>query len=206
MNKKRIVSILLLIALVFTAASVGTGAEKPLPSAKIVANNLSFNDTIYLVYYVDFQDVPVSAETGVLIWKSAPAAFTYDTAEEKITETIGTDIYSGAAYPLYAYRGLNAKNMTDDIYAMPYVKDGNTVTYGNKVKYSVLRYAYNKLGYTGTATDNDDLKALLHTMLDYGAAAQTYFKYKVDALANSEFYLVKAVNGRLSDGTLSGLY
>ena len=176
------------------------------PSARIAAKNCSFTDTVCLVFYGDFQNVPAGAETGILLWRNAPAAYTYENAEERLTVSSGTAPFEGVSYPVYAYHGLYAKNMTDAVYAVPYIKDGETVVYGEVLKYSILRYAYQILGYLGEGSGNESMKTLVREMLDYGAAAQNYFGYRTDALATDRFYQVTVENGVLSDGTKEGLY
>ena len=79
--------------------------------------------------------------------------------------------------------------MTDVIYARAYISVGGEEYYSEPVKYSILNYIYNKLGYTGTATTNEKLDALLRGMLEYGASAQMYFDYKTEELANASLQL-----------------
>jgi hypothetical protein len=66
------------------------------------------------------------------------------------------------------------------VYSVAYLDVEEERYYSEPVKYSVLDYAYIKLGYTGTASDNQYLKDMLSSMLDYGADAQKYFNYNTD--------------------------
>ena len=48
---------------------------------------------------------------------------------------------------------------------------------------------------------------MLEAMLEYGANAQVYFSnYRIDRLANADYYQVKLSNGKLDDGFAEGLY
>lgn len=72
-----------------------------------------------------------------------------------------------------------AKEFGDDVYLVFYV-GGEAVT--PAVRYGVAVYAYNKLT---DADAGEDIRALCEAMLHYAAAAQMYFDYKTDALANA---------------------
>jgi len=83
--------------------------------------------------------------------------------------------------------------MTDVIYTRAYaiLTDG-TIIYGVKngedqapVEYSVLKYATTQLSKTGSNAPDAATRNLLIAMLNYGAAAQEEFGYKVDTLANA---------------------
>ena len=99
--------------------------------------------------------------------------------------------------------------MTDDIYSRAYVIVDGEIYYSDVEQYSILRYAYNKLGYSigSTASTNQKLKDLLSSMLEYGAMAQSYFNYKADRPANASFYDVSVNGGLVADtGMTGGLY
>ncbi|MBO4213324.1 MAG: hypothetical protein J5894_04335 [Clostridia bacterium] len=173
------------------------------PETDIIGHNLSLNDSVNILYYVDFKNVPSGAEKGVLVWTSAQDEYVYGSEKTKITTIRGT--VSG--YATYAFTGVAAKMMTQDIYAKSYIKVGDEITYGPLDKYSVLQYAYNKKGSTTMVQNGTvQLGELLEKMLDYGAWAQKYFGYNLDRLANETYYKVEVVNGTLPDGTTAGLY
>ncbi len=82
----------------------------------------------------------------------------------------------------FAYTGVNAQCMADNLYA--------ELLYGDAViaikdNYSVKQYAINV--YTDTEKlASDELKALLADMLHYGAEVQKYIGYKTDNLATKD--------------------
>ena len=198
-----ILSVILIACAAFGACVTATSSSEPSPATDIVAHNLSLNESVYIIYFVDFQNVPSGAEKGVLIWTSAQDEYLYGAETAKITNIRGT--VSG--YSTYAFTGVSAKMMSQDIYAKSYVKVGDDITYGPLDKYSVLQYAYNKKGSTTMVKGGTiQLGELLVDLLDYGTSAQKYFGYNLDRLANEEYYQIRTVNGTLPDGTTSGLY
>ena len=200
--KKRIL-LALAVILCFCSLCLITVSAEAAPKTDIVAHNLALENSVNIVYYVDFQNVPTGAEKGVLIWTSVRDEYVYGTESAKLTNIRDTiSVYSG-----YVFTGVAAKMMSQDIYAKAYIKNGNTVTYSELDKYSVLQYAFNKKGSTSIVGEGGTtLGELVAGLLDYGTLAQTYFRYNLDRLANADYYQVNAVNGALTDGTKSGLY
>ncbi|MBE6529219.1 MAG: hypothetical protein E7680_01285 [Ruminococcaceae bacterium] len=177
------------------------------PATDIVGHNLALDDSIQIdiIYYVD-QTAPEGAETGVLCWFAPQESYTLENAEYKLKQN-GTRIIGGKEYAQYNSPRIHAKMITQDVYAVSYVKVGNEVTYSDLDKYSVLQYCYNKKGSTfvrpgGTAT----LGELITDMLNYGATVQKYFNFNTDRLANAEYHMNTVVDGTLKDGTAQGLY
>ena len=79
--------------------------------------------------------------------------------------------------------GIAAKAIGDSMWAQMYaVIDGETVKSG-VIEYSPKIYAMNKLNDRNVS---DETKDLCLALLDYGAAAQSYFGYCTDVLANAE--------------------
>ena len=79
--------------------------------------------------------------------------------------------------------GIPAKKLGDTLYFKVYalLEDG-TVVYSSLFNYSALQYAKSILASSAAA---EKQKALVVAMLNYGAAAQTYFGYNTDHLMNS---------------------
>ena len=78
--------------------------------------------------------------------------------------------------------GISAKNLGDTLYFKVYVKQADgTYIYSDLYSYSAVEYAKDRLANS----NNEELKALVVAMLNYGAEAQNYFGYKTDALMNS---------------------
>lgn len=73
-----------------------------------------------------------------------------------------------------------AKNLGDTVYIRPYVLDANgEYVYGGINYYSPAQYCYDILG---NLNEREDTRAVCAALLTYGAAAQTQFGYKTDAL------------------------
>ena len=83
-------------------------------------------------------------------------------------------------YYVVEYNGLAAKQMTDVVKVTFY--DANGVALGETFTSSIQGYADKALN---TAGITDAFQKVVVDMLNYGAAAQTYFGYNTDALANS---------------------
>ena len=76
--------------------------------------------------------------------------------------------------------GIAAKDMGDLVCFRPYLDNGDgTYTYGRIINdYAPTKYCDNQIKNNTTAKD------VCIALLNYGAAAQTYFKYKTDSLMN----------------------
>lgn len=180
-------------------------AEEVKPVVSIYAKNLIFVETVYIKYAVQVSNVLETDELGLLIWTEAPDEYTYGTHDTKLSATY--EEVNGTTMPTFTYTKLAAKQMTDVLYAVAYVERGGVYYYSAPKKYSILEYAYNKLGKTDAEpTTNTELQDLLEGMLIYGGSAQKYFDYKLDQLASDEHYYVKVENGLLEDGFSYGLF
>lgn len=201
------VAALALIIALTTMAFVASGSNEPAVTVK--SYNLSFKDSVYISYAVKFENVPDGAQTGVLIWDEAKSSYTKDTEGAlRITEASDTVKIGGETCFVYDYKGISAKEMTKDIYMVAYINDGGEYTYSALSKYSVLQYVYNKLGYSGvgTPTTDEDFVGLLNSMLEYGAAAQSFFGENTDRLATAKYYMISLEGGTLADLSDGGLY
>jgi hypothetical protein len=97
-------------------------------------------------------------------------------------------VIPGAEYEAFSGRyfassqGIHGKFLGDTVYLACYAKltDGSYV-YTKLAPYSPITYATNQLKNSTNAA----LKQLVAAMLNYGAAAQNYFVYNTDVLANS---------------------
>ena len=164
-----------------------SSADTQTPTCDIVGKTLSLKDNIYIRYVVDFDNTLETDETGVLVWSAPQEVYEYSTADT-VLNTRSVDITNestGVTYPSYAYTELSAKQMTETVYASPYIERDGVYYYGEVEKYSILQYAYNTLGYAEkSATTDEDLTNLLNAMLNYGAMSQVYHKYNTDYANN----------------------
>ncbi|MBE6627892.1 MAG: leucine-rich repeat domain-containing protein [Ruminococcaceae bacterium] len=207
MKKKLLVVLLLLLTVLLTC--VGTApafAETAEPTLSIEKKNLSFSDKVYLLFAVDLQGASPTGDFGMLYWTEPQSSYEKGT-EELSVRTAGTQTISGKLYYVFYYEEFAAKNMTDEVFARAYVTVNGTTYYSDVEKYSILEYAYTKLGKIGDApTTNEALKTLLTDMLSYGASAQRYFNYRADRPADADFYQVTVEGGSLPNGFTRGLY
>lgn len=198
-----ICSLVLSLAILFGCFGIfHVKANSASPSLAIELCNLSFKDTVYVKYAVAATG---TADVSLLIWTEPQTSYTVGTEAVRLTESYSNTI-GGKSYRVFDYKGLTAKQMTDDLYACAYTRVDGVDYYSSVNKYSVLQYAMNKLGKTGTATTDEKLKTLLREMLDYGAAAQVEMNYKANRPANGDFYSIEVVGGTLPDGFTRGLY
>ncbi len=180
-------------------------AEELTPTISIYAKNLTFTETVYIKYAVKVTNVSETDELGLLVWTEAPQEYTYGTHNAKLSATY--EDVNGTSMPTFTYDRLAAKQMTDVLYTVAYVERNGEYYYSAPKKYSILEYAYNKLGKTNAEpTTNTELKELLQSMLIYGGNAQKYFDYAEDRLASDEHYYIEIENGTLADGFNYGLF
>ncbi len=201
----RIGLILMTVALLLTAIAVFTASateSDSVPSATIARYNLSLKSAIYIQYAVKTENLEEGSVVTVLAWSEED----YLANKPNPTATLnslGTQTIGGVKHLIFEYRDVAARQMTENVYAKVAI-DG--VVQEGVYKYSILQYAYNKLGKTGTASSDEGLINMLHSILQYGATAQIHFGNKTDRLATDEFVQIELVGGTLPDGTASGLY
>ncbi len=204
MKKRVLVSILVLVFAVsiMSLFSIVAAQKMVTPEMKIAYCNLSFQNSVCIKYAVKAN----VSDVKILIWTSPQAEYTVGTHDDEITKYYIEKI-SGVEHLIFDYAKLTAKQMTDVVYARAYSQVNGEDYYSEVNKYSILQYAYNKLGKTGTASNDSTLKEMLTHMLAYGAAAQKYLdNYNVDRLATADYFQVKVTVGMLDDGTTHGLY
>jgi len=202
--KKKLLLLLLALTMIATVVGViaiGAGAEDSAPQMSIAYCNLSFSDNVYIKYAVRSD----ASDVKLLIWTSPEDEYVIGTQDDEVTEYY-TENIGGVPHMIFDYTELAAKQMADVVYARAYTQVDGVDYYSDVNKYSILQYAYSKLGKTGTASTNTELKSLLSSMLTYGASAQKYFDYKENRLATAEWYQVKVTAGALDDGCTHGLY
>ena len=206
--KKKLSILLIALALVLALAgafAIFASTNTSPVNLSIASKNLSFSDSVYIIFYVEAEGVEAD-DVNLLVWNSPKESYTVKDSPKKLS-IARVETINGKEYLRFEYRNLAAKNMTDTIYARAYVSSGSQEYYSELTNYSVLQYAYNKLGKTGdNPTSNQDLKALLADMLEYGAAAQLEFDYKTDRLATYEFKQIKVEGGTLPDKCTKGLF
>ena len=205
--KMKLASILGAAALLFAGSAMlnmqTVSAETH--TLKLAGANIEMDTDTSLMFAVS-TDIAYE-NVQLLVWDEAPAEYTVESAngEMKLTNPT-TRVINDAEYAVFT-KQLLAKQMTDTFYLCAYANVEGVEYYSEPIKYSILEYAYTKLGYTGeAATTKENLIPLIEAMLNYGAAAQTYANYKTDALATDDFVYVEVANATFADGFNYGLY
>ena len=148
------------------------------PTISLKYPTLSFEDVIVMNVYYTAADLGSVEEMGLITYSQKVSSWSVDTAEAVVP---GYDFSDEDGMYFSSTAGIAPKNLGDTIYFAVYARltDGS-YTYTALAGYSPKTYAYNQLK-SGSA----EMRPLVVAMLNYGAAAQTYFGYKTDALVNS---------------------
>ena len=212
----KIVAILLVLSLLsgMTVFATAASAEHN-PTLKIHAQTLELESNVYINYYVEANGIFDLNSVELQIWTDATGNNNVTPLNHETPTATLTPINTSASlcetdgntYIKFSFRELAAKQMTDTVYARAHVEIENNHYYSDVQKYSILQYAYNKLGLTDAqATEDESLKELLNSLLAYGSLAQTHFGYATDKLATDTYYQLKTVSNVLADGCNNGLY
>jgi hypothetical protein len=175
--------------------------DVPVVTAK--SFSLSFESEILVNLYYTVSDITNVAEMGMLVFYNRPSAASYALADEVYTEY---SYNSTTGRYMSTTSGIAAKRMGDTRYYAAFVKLTNgTYAYSTVYDYSPKKYAYNMLEKSTTSASQ---KALCVAMLNYGAAAQTYFDYNADDLMNADLTaaqkkLVTRYNASLFSGPVA---
>jgi hypothetical protein len=172
-----------------------------IPTLKGSGFTLSFEDEILVNFYYTAVNTDDILEQGMLVFYSDPGSADVAKADDSY---IGSYVESSGAY-IATTDGIAAKEMGDNRFYCAYAKlyDG-TYAYSPLYQYSPKKYATNLLGKASTSANQ---KALCVAMLNYGAAAQSFFGYKTDDLMNATLTdeqkaLVKAYDASYFIGTV----
>ncbi len=182
------------------------------PALEIEKMNLSFRDAICIKYAIPVIEGVEDKNVKLLVWTAPQNNYVYDassTSAHKTLDWVTYNTISGVKYMIFDYTGLAAKQMTDVLYARAYAvtADGREI-YSDVKSYSILQYAYRKLGkLPGKNADPDEnLRTLLEDMLVYGSSAQKYTKYNLTRLAVSDYYYLSVNGGTFGTGVSDGLF
>ena len=193
--ERMVLSILVaLLTIPFVSITGITAGE--VPEVKIRSASLSLEDNVYIWCDMSLENVDRNTDAyGMIFWESeqAAGAYTYKNAQN----SLGTQIRDKAAgtwshddklncdVVTYTYK-ISAKEMADIVYAQGYAKVNGTYYYSEVVPYSAVTYASRQMELISDepGAEEEAFQALLRSMLEYGAAAQIYFGYHTDHLAN----------------------
>ena len=134
----------------------------------------------YAVFFTVTDGENLSTEDmGLVTYRTKPEVGTIEDAYRVIP---GVD-YDSATGRYIAYTGdIPAMRLGDDLYFKLYARleDGSYV-YSKLLDYSILDYAHSALT---KEQSTEVFKNLMSELLDYASAAQVYFNYRTDSLAN----------------------
>lgn len=156
-----------------SSLTAGNGSIKVKDSSlKISGATLAISNDITVIYYVKkaqfdkagYTDPYVIAELNQIKTKLLPGQTTIN----------GETCYS------FSFEHLSPQQMKDEIKTVIYAKKGDEIVSSSTLSYGVCQYAYRMLENT---TDHK-FRTLLVDMLNYGEAAQKYWDYNTDNLAN----------------------
>lgn len=175
---------LLLCAVPVTASETEDAGVK----VQIAYHNLAFGNQVYILYAVDVKNAG-DATPYMEFW-------TTDNTNRAPDKTVTASVYralneqDAKKYYVFGYTDLTAKQMADVIYARAGVTVEGKIYNSEIDSYSICEYAARQLGVMPDypATENEALKTMLRSMLQYGSDAQTFFGYHTDRLAK-DFYL-----------------
>lgn len=193
--ERMVLSILVaLLTIPFVSITGITAGE--MPEIKIRSASLSLEDNVYIWFDMSLEHVDRNTDAyGMIFWESEQAAGTY--TYENAQSSLGAQIRDKAAgtwshddklncdVVTYTYK-ISAKEMADIVYAQGYAKVNGTYYYSEVVPYSAVTYASRQMALISDepGAEEEAFQALLRSMLEYGAAAQIYFDYHTDHLAN----------------------
>ena len=192
-------------ALGFTFNAHKVKAEEAIetPALTVVANNVSYSDSVYILYAIGNSGFDrTQHQIQMLFWDEPQVDYAVGTETYAVT-TNDTSTVKGQNCLIFYSDGLAAKEMTKDVFARAYVEVGGTAYYSDVTKFSVLEFVQLQKD-KGTLSAEKD--ALFTAMLNYGAAAQVVFNYNTDRPANGTYYKITVENGTLPDGFTQGRY
>lgn len=150
------------------------------PSLSLNAPTLEFSDMIKVVAFFTAENTEDVEQMGMI---------TYTRHVDVVDVTTAAHVLPGAEYDestgcyFTSSQGIHAKYLGDTVYLACYAKlNDGTYVYTKLAPYSPITYAINQLK---NSSDNE-LKQLVAAMLNYSAAAQVYFGYNTEKLANAD--------------------
>ena len=208
MKKRILIPLAIALALLISVFAVVAMASTT-PTLKITGANLEFGERVHIMYAVDSEGISDKENIELLIFRGdVNVASCVKGKEVAALSTTGREINeNGVSGIEFKYTEIAAAEATENIYACAYYNDGTNEYYSPVVKYSVIQYAMNKLGYTSNnPTTDTKLIAMINNMRLYSASAQEYFGVNLDRLATDEFVKVSFDGATLADGMTSGLF
>ena len=192
---------LLSLMIVGIAGLSALGAAETSPEVRIVHHNLAFTNEVCLLYAVEAEGT--GGATPFMEFRVGNDDLSTPDAVCRTYEYRPLEEGDGQNYYIFAFDGLNAAQMADTVYARAGVTVDGTIYYSKTDSYSVCEYAARKLGIVEgvSATEDQALRELLLSMLEYGSNAQKYLGYRTDCLAK-DYYLTFGTPDASTEGVI----
>lgn len=155
-------------------------AQVDLPTVSLKLPSLTFKDEVLINAFFTLSSWTNVKECGMITYSNKVSSWNVSNAEHVIP---GCVYDSSTGYYYATSSGIEAKRLGDTLYLSVYCElaDG-TYIYSKLASYSPKTYAYNQL----KSSSDTRVKALMVSLLNYGAAAQSYFGYNTGSLINKD--------------------
>ncbi len=140
--------------------------------AEVTGNSITLFGDIGVNFFMNIKD-------DVLADEDATVIFTYDGNVVEVPVSEGDETTNGYKYTC----NIPAKDMITEVTCKVQTSEGESETY----IYTVKEYA--EVILANPETYGEEAVVLVKSMLNYGAATQTYFGYNTDSLANDTEYM-----------------
>lgn len=190
-------------------AETAEGVEETTPagagySMKIVSKNVSYSESLYIVYAVSNEGFDrIENPITMLFWNEAQENYSAGTEDYATSEGHGSVTIGGIDCQTYYSEGIAAKEMNDSVYCRAYVVVDGVEVYSEVQKYSVVDYVYERRA-SGQLTEKQ--KVAYDALLAYGSAMQDLFNHNTDNPADKVYYTVTVENGTIEGGFTWGRY
>mgnify|MGYP004562057563 CR=1 FL=1 len=144
-------------------------------------HNCSFGNDLSMLYAIPVESLRNCSDIRLKVVKDYILQDRTTEAREKLLTPVEYAI-DGTLYYRFDYKEVSAKEIGDTLTASLGFTKGEREYNGKVDEYSLKRYAEERLA----ASANESFKRLLVDLLNYGAAAQSYFEYKTDKPVNAE--------------------
>ncbi len=138
----------------------------------VKGNSITLSGSIGVNYYIELSE-------QILADEGATVVFTYNDNTVTVPVSEGVETENGYMYTC----NIPAKDMTTKVLCKVVSSSGKSEEY----EYSVMEYA--EIILANPDVYGEDAVSIVKSMLNYGAAAQKYFGYNTESLANNTEYM-----------------
>lgn len=144
-------------------------------------HNCSFGNDLSMLYAIPVESLRNCSDIRLKVVKDYILQDGTTEEREKLLTPVEYAI-DGTLYYRFDYKEVSAKEIGDTLTASLEFTKGEREYNGKVDEYSLKQYAEERLA----ASANESFKRLLVDLLNYGAAAQSYFEYKTDKPVNAD--------------------